>query len=327
MNPEFQHISQHRTTDLSPQGSILISIVIPTYNGAEKLPGTLMALKNQTLTDFEIIIIVDGSTDNSPEILERFSGDFKYLRIVMQENRGRANARNTGVLHAASKKIIFIDDDIMLGEDNIENHLRFITQNPSSILIGYPAPSDQGIKDDPFLYYRYAQLTRVKKKFPESIFQISYSNYTFTTQILSLTKDTFYNIGQFDERLTDSEDLDFSLRAMHAGYHIFCNPILYSVHNERSDLNDTIKRQYQYYLSKSELIRLHPDYRKILPEHFAWLKKSVTDNVKAIIFQPEWIWNIIFKSRLFRFLPGPARAFLYAGYIYSKSALKVKSAK
>ena len=88
-----------------------ISIVIPVYNVEKYLRECLDSILNQTLTDIEIICINDGSTDNSLQILEKYASKDERIKIINQENKGLACARNTGINNATGKYIFFLDSD------------------------------------------------------------------------------------------------------------------------------------------------------------------------------------------------------------------------
>ena len=76
----------------------LVSVVIPNYNQAQYIRTAIESVRKQSYTNYEIIVIDDGSTDNSQEILREFKGDIQY---IWQENKGLAGARNTGILAAS----------------------------------------------------------------------------------------------------------------------------------------------------------------------------------------------------------------------------------
>ena len=91
------------------------SIVIPTYNRASFLPDTIHSALNQTFSNYEIIVIDDGSTDHTKEVMQKSFGNEPKLSYFYQENSERGAARNLGIQQAAGEYIIFFDsDDIML---------------------------------------------------------------------------------------------------------------------------------------------------------------------------------------------------------------------
>src|SRR6266545_4664966 len=88
-----------------------ISVVVPMYNVAPYLQTCLESLAQQTMADLEVVMVDDGSTDESPAIAERFAARDPRFRLVRQANAGLGAARNTGVVHAVGEFIAFVDSD------------------------------------------------------------------------------------------------------------------------------------------------------------------------------------------------------------------------
>ncbi len=95
-----------------------ISIIVPVYKVEQYLPRCLDSLLSQTYKNLEIILIDDGSTDNSPSICDAYAGKDSRIRVIHKENGGLSNARNTGLDAAEGELIGFIDSD-----DYIENDM------------------------------------------------------------------------------------------------------------------------------------------------------------------------------------------------------------
>jgi glycosyltransferase involved in cell wall biosynthesis/peptidoglycan/xylan/chitin deacetylase (PgdA/CDA1 family) len=116
---------------------IEISIIIPTYNRGTRLIPCLSALTKQTVPSsaFEVVVVVDGSTDNTIEILQNFSPSFQ-LNIIQQENSGQNIARNKGALAAKGIYCLFIDDDIIADPDLVAEHLKVQRENDGVVGIG-----------------------------------------------------------------------------------------------------------------------------------------------------------------------------------------------
>jgi glycosyltransferase involved in cell wall biosynthesis len=106
-----------------------ISVVVPAYNCAATIRQTLVSISNQTFTDIEIIVVDDGATDATSEILGAFED--RRLRVVRQVNRGLAGARNTGIHNARGKYIAFCDADDIWEAEKLERHYLHLESDPN----------------------------------------------------------------------------------------------------------------------------------------------------------------------------------------------------
>lgn len=105
-----------------------ISVIVPVYNVEQYLNKCIDSILNQTMTDFELILINDGSTDNSLKICEEYSLKDRRIKIFSIPNGGVSKARNFGIEQARSRWICFIDSDDYVKNDYLENfHIKGIT--------------------------------------------------------------------------------------------------------------------------------------------------------------------------------------------------------
>ena len=104
--------SSYHTTITQLDRTPLVSIIVPVYNVEEYLPRCLDSLVNQTLKDIEIIIVNDGSTDNSQAVIDRYDRVYPHLiKPFLKENSGAADTRNFGISRATGDYIGFVDSD------------------------------------------------------------------------------------------------------------------------------------------------------------------------------------------------------------------------
>lgn len=117
---------------------IILSIIIPVYKVEKYIDGTLSSIYNQHTdeTMFEVIVVNDGTPDNSMAIVDKFKHSHTNLTVISQSNQGLSVARNEGLRVAQGKYIWFVDSDDKI-EDNILNKLLVIVKNENSDILGF----------------------------------------------------------------------------------------------------------------------------------------------------------------------------------------------
>ncbi len=111
----------------SDQRPLTVSVIVPTYNRAAFVGAAIQSALDQSRVPDEILVIDDGSTDDTPEVLSQFAAP---VIVVRQPNRGRSAARNAGLAHATGDAVIFLDSDDLLMPECIERCAEALEQNP-----------------------------------------------------------------------------------------------------------------------------------------------------------------------------------------------------
>ena len=104
----------------------LVSVIVPCYNYGRFIAETLKSLQNQTLQNWECVVVDDGSTDNSAEVVQKFVESDPRVRYVYQQNQGLPAARNTGIRATTGKYIQFLDSDDLLQSDKLQHHTAYL---------------------------------------------------------------------------------------------------------------------------------------------------------------------------------------------------------
>lgn len=123
-----------------------ISVIIPVYNTQKYIKKCLESLANQTLQDFEIIVVNDGSTDNSKQIIKEFQNQKKIKNFIYveKENGGLSDARNFGVKKATGKYITFLDSDDYIDKDLYKNLQKSMDEDADLIKFKMQTVNEQG---------------------------------------------------------------------------------------------------------------------------------------------------------------------------------------
>lgn len=116
----------------------IFSIIVPVYNAEKYLKACLKSIREQTYTDFEVILVDDGSPDNCPEICDEFREHEPRCRVIHQENRGLSGARNAGLKIARGKYIYFFDSDDIIANDLLENLYKAFNERKVDV-VGFDA--------------------------------------------------------------------------------------------------------------------------------------------------------------------------------------------
>lgn len=181
------------------------TVVMPAYNAAAYLPQTIESVLSQTFTDFELIIIDDGSKDNTAAIAYNYQEKDKRVKVLPQSNQGVSATRNKGIDRSNSKYIAFIDADDKWLPDNLSFHLQHLEQNPD---LGVSYGKVEFLHPDGKHTGKIAR-GRLKALQPQHFL---YNNPTMTVSNLVVRQQVFQEIGCFDCTMKYSEDLDFLFR-------------------------------------------------------------------------------------------------------------------
>jgi len=185
------------------------SVIIPAYNREKFLKIALTSVLAQTFDDYEIIVVDDGSTDETRKMLEGLrtwgTGHGEKIKYIYQENKGPAAARNAGVKQAEGKFICFLDSDDRFRENKLKVTYEYIKKYPQCKIFHTEE-----------IWYKDGALLPQKiyhKKPSGSVFGNSVKICSIGTSTAVIKKDIFTEIGFFDENLPTCEDYEFWLRA------------------------------------------------------------------------------------------------------------------
>ncbi len=183
----------------------MVSVIVPTYNRAKYIKRALNSVIDQTRAPGELIIVDDGSTDNTSEVIEQAIGRAAFpVRILRRKNRGAAAARNVGITHAAGDILCFLDSDDWWDKRKIELQLEAMHGNPDSI-----------ISHTREIWFRKGVRVNQKKKHAPGnghIFADCLRMCVVGMSTVMVKMELFSHYGLFNETLPCCEDYDLWLR-------------------------------------------------------------------------------------------------------------------
>jgi glycosyltransferase involved in cell wall biosynthesis len=263
----------------------LVSVIIPTYNRANLVQRAIKSVLNQTYKNIEIIVVDDGSEDNTEEVVRAFNDErIKYIRN--KENKGVAASRNIGLKFSKGEYITFLDSDDEFLPEKIEKQLKFLKQRGELDFV--VCESCKKNENDEI---------KTRRKM-HSLLQVL------------IKKDAFEKIGNFDENFYFADDTDILVRMEHFLKYDKINEILVIIHktpgslSSKKDFSSLIKKindkklivkKYKNLLTASKIAH----YYYAIGKDYLTLKNYLTACkyfIKSYILNPfnfEPIWKIL----------------------------------
>jgi glycosyltransferase involved in cell wall biosynthesis len=192
------------------------SFVIPAYNAEAYLAETLESTLKQTIQDVEVIVVNDGSTDNTNKVIDYYQGKDSRVIGIMQENQGRSASRNRGILASRADYIFTLDADDLAYKDRVAETLSVFKKTKADIVYSsfHMIDAISQIIDTPVLALPF-DYERVKK---EWFTYICHSSMAFKKKVFSKVQ---YSMGDFDKHCID--DWKFQIDSFHAGMKFACS--------------------------------------------------------------------------------------------------------
>lgn len=196
-----------------------VSVIIPTYNRAQVLPRAVASVLAQSHSDLEVIVVDDGSSDETPGVLAALEDP--RVRCFRQTNQGVAAARNTGLQHARGDLISFLDSDDEWLPDKLEAEVAYLAKHPEvDAVFSDPQKTDQGELHTSFVreteYFpklippqpsgEWIQLDR------QSMYRCLLKELPVRTSTVTMRSETQRTVGLFDPAVVCCDDWDYFLR-------------------------------------------------------------------------------------------------------------------
>lgn len=263
---------------------MLFSVVIPAYNAHKTLAKCLRSVYKQKFSDYEVIVVDDGSTDDTAKIAEEFSA-----RVIKQTpNVGPAAARNISIKASYGDIIVFIDADVAFRDDDALSKLAEIFKNrpdiAGAIMIKDKVPLNNGLLPLFWALYKYYLWNKPAE------YQTS-----FTTERSAVKREVFDKVGYFNEKYkkADVEDFEFGYRLSELGYKMLIVreiKVLHHFENFRQTTKKTLKRSWQWIRLFLKRKKFDPVYSSQERGIKTLIAASLVPTFIMIIVWPSFIW-------------------------------------
>lgn len=238
-----------------------ITVLMTTYNCGKYISQAIQSVLNQTYNDFELLIIDDGSTDNTLEIVKRFKNE--KIRYIQSKHIGRSSALNLGIKVASNDLISFCDADDILHPQKIENQIKFYKNNNDLVF------TDSALFENRKIIYEIKSPTNmklIKKKIA------LHGHFGFTALF---NRKFILDGGGFNQNLSAFEDYELWLRILNKCNIIIVPEVLYFQRLRKNSLSttETMKKKHIIY-------EIQKPYFEKLAEHF-----GVTSSKEQLILK------------------------------------------
>jgi glycosyltransferase involved in cell wall biosynthesis len=179
-----------------------VSVIVPAYNAMKYLPATLDSILQQTFTNFEVLIINDGSCDNIIEWCTQITDS--RVKLISQRNMGLSSARNTGINHSQGEYIALLDSDDTWAKTKLEKQVKYLESHPSVDLVHswIELMNENGVSTG-----------RILKSFAEgNVWKQLLQQNTIACLSVMVRRHCLKTVGGFDEKLRSLEDWDMWIR-------------------------------------------------------------------------------------------------------------------
>ncbi len=238
----------------------LITIIIPTYNRADLVPRAINSALNQTFKDFEIIIVDDGSTDNTKDVIKKYLENNNKIKYIFQKNSGAvASPRNTAIKLARGKYIALLDDDDEWLPSKLEKQIKLFNNN-----IGIVGSGCYFVYDNNYLKKKTYEIKGLNNN--NHLHKILKDRFIVSSSSVIIPKYIFDKVGLFDEKCRVTEDWDLYIRILKHYKFSYINEPLFFYHIHDINISGNI--------SANKFIN---DHKRTLIKH----KEEWDNNLKA----------------------------------------------
>lgn len=244
------------------------SVIIPLFNKEDYIESTLNSVLNQSYNDFEIIVVDDGSNDNSAYLVSQFKDS--RIKLIKQKNKGVSVARNTGIEYAKANYIALLDADDLWYENHLFELKKQIDLFPNAGLYcnNYKVYHNENFQQNARLNFEYFENCLIV----EDYFKASIINSVAWTSAVAFSKETFNIIGGFNPDYKTTQDIDLWVRIA-LKYEVSFNPKITMAYKFYVD-NSLSKNENEYNIIRYNFLQSYIEEEKLNSSLKLYLDKN-----------------------------------------------------
>ena len=235
------------------------SIIVPVFNRPDEVDELLQSLVGQTLKDFEVVIVEDGSEKPCKDVCDKYAGkiDLKYF---MKKNSGPGQSRNYGAERANGEYLIVLDSDVVLPEGYLKAVDDELRREPADAFGGPDCAHDSFTETQKAISYSMTSFfttggIRGGKKKLDKFYPRSFN--------MGIRRDVYMRLGGFS-KMRFGEDIDFSIRIFKAGCKCRLFPEAWVWHKRRTDMRKFFRQVYNSGIARVNLYKKYPESLKLV---------------------------------------------------------------
>lgn len=262
----------------------MFSVVIPLYNKGALVKRAIDSVLSQSCPDFEIIVVDDGSKDDSAEYVKEYADE--RIKYFYKDNGGVSSARNYGIEKSTNNWIVFLDADDELLSNALEVFRRLIVENKNTEFVVGGIKWIKGLQNKDVVEAN--NTNSYKQEFtrhPHLLFWLKH--FYAAPRNMAIHKDVIKKSGGYDTRMSFYEDLEFSLRVLNCGAVAYTTAPVAVYYQESTGLSGSshpIEKEMAYYIPEyvetSSFWHKALLYENLEAEIYWWQLKGVEENVK-----------------------------------------------
>lgn len=280
-----------------------VSVIIPTYNCKEYVCEAVDSVLNQSFKDFELIIVNDGSTDGTEQVLKKyFEGFPDKIKYIEQENKGISVARNIGIRASSGEFIAFLDADDLWLPEKLATQIVVFDTNPNVRFVhtntyGFGGP------EGTYLNRYWMSREQIKKHSGYIFFELYFRNIRITVSTVMIRRECLDKVGIYDEYLSllGCEDRELFLRILWQFEAIYVDEPLAKYRDRADSMGQNFEKmiiaQEYVYDKIAKLYGLPNSYKKkgLSSVYYEWasafysslhIREGLKFQLKSIIYNP-----------------------------------------